>query len=84
MTFEEFQATRQWVSDVGETIGADYGEVMPGFVYHRNLHILAPAGGAAPNLYRLVIFRDSWESTDLEELEQRLYEFGLEEGTFDK
>lgn len=81
MTFEQFQATRKWVDDLKE-IGADYGDENAGFVYHRNLHIIAPAGGAAPNLYRLQIFHDSWESADLEELERHLYEFARDERLF--
>jgi hypothetical protein len=82
MTFEQFQTTRKWTDDLGEAIGADFGEKVSGFVYAGNLHIIARAGGAYPDFYELIIYRDSTVSEHLENLERKLYDFGCEEGTF--
>ena len=84
MTFEQFQATRKWVDDVATATGIDMGpDVQPGFVYDSALHIFAMGGGAAPDQYLLVIFNEQWVSSDLDELERRLYEFASDEKMFE-
>ena len=83
MTFEQFQATRKWVDDVGPATGIDLGpDVQPGFVYDSGLHIFAMGGGAAPDQYLLVIFNDQTVSDDLAALERKLYEFASDEEMF--
>jgi hypothetical protein len=85
MTFQEFQATRTWADDLVAALGPDiiYQPDRPGFHYAGGLHIFAPGGGAAPNVYELVIGNEQTLSEDLTELERRLYEYGLGEGVFD-
>ena len=79
MTFEQFQQTRKWVDDVNEAVGMAADEPASGFVYHGDLHIFAPGGGAAPDQYLLVIGNQQKVSSDLTELERDLYEFGRSE-----
>jgi hypothetical protein len=85
MTFEEFQATRIWAHDLVDALGPDiiYQPGRPGFHYKGGLHIFAPGGGAATNVYELVIGNEQTLSEDLTELERKLYEYGLSEGSFD-
>ena len=84
VTFEQFQASRAWHDDLSKTSLSDASlEDVSGFLYVDSLYIEAPAGGAAPNLYHLQIGRDEWLSSDLEELERRLYEYGCNEGHCD-
>lgn len=80
LTFEQFQATRRWVDDLAETIGWAADEPQPGFAYHADLHIFAPASGAGPDEYLLVIGNSQKPSPDLTELERDLYAFGQSEG----
>lgn len=82
MTFEQFQATRQWSDDVSKTTGYDYGDGLSGFVYAQGLHIFAMGGGAAPDEYQLLIMGNEKVSSDLGELERDLYQFGVEDGAF--
>ncbi len=78
MTFEQFQATRRKVADVGEATGIDLGEVQSGYVYDSDLHIFDMPDGR----YLLVILNDQTISDNLTELEQKLYEFGSDEEFF--
>jgi hypothetical protein len=84
MTFEEFQATREWADDLVAALGPDIiYQPGPGLHYKWGLHIFAPGGGAAPNIYELVIGNEQTLSEDLTELERKLYAYGLSEGAFD-
>ena len=80
MTFEQFQATRRKVDDVGTATGIDLGpDIQPGFVYHSDGHIFLMPDGQ----YLLVIFNNQWVKADLTELERKLYEFIGDDGMFD-
>lgn len=78
MTIKQFRASRRWSDDIGAEISLDLGEVTPGFVYAGGLTIEAPAGGAGPDIYRLVIANMIYTGS-LHSLENRLYVFGRRE-----
>ena len=80
MTFEQFQRTRKYTEDLTCHIAPDYGVELPGFVYAGDLHLIADGGGAAPDLYTLVIHNYEKTSGDLTALERELYQYGVEEG----
>ena len=79
MTFEEFQATRQWADDLGAAVNTDFGDVVAGFHYHGSLHIFASDDGG----YDLVTANTIEASTSLEALERKLYAWGKDEGVID-
>lgn len=78
MTFEQFQATRQWADDVQAASGMDLGyeEKMAGYVYSDGLHIFSVGNGR----FELVIGNWIKQSEDLGALERDLYEYGCSEG----
>lgn len=79
MTFEEFQATRRHVADVTAATGIDLGPgVQSGFVYASDLHIFD-----LPDVrFLLVLFSEQTVSSDLAELERKLFEFASDEYNF--
>ena len=78
MNIKTFRQSKRWVDDIGAVIDMDLGEVIPGFVYPGGLTIEAPAGGAGPDLYRLVIGNMVYVEP-LRRLENRLCVYGKRE-----
>ena len=80
LTFEQFQATRQWHKDLSETRLSDASlEGVSGYTYADTLFIETPSNSeSAP--YHLALYRDEWTSDNLAELEAELYAFGCVEG----
>ena len=85
MTFEQFQASRRWVDDIGgEGTQTDtFGEICPGYVYAGGLSILGITDPRAPTLYGLVTGTKARVSEDLESLERDLYAYAIDEGIID-
>lgn len=73
LTFEQWQATRKWCNDLGETDREWIGN-MPGFIYEPLGVIEAPAGGAMPNTYNVVIANTERDFDSLEAAERYLWE----------
>lgn len=88
MTFEEFQAMRTRVENLGAAVDHEGLDGLPGFVYgDTQLHIEANcpqwAGSeAAGYAYLLVIGNQQYLSDDLREVETHLYDFAVSEGYF--
>lgn len=80
MTFEQFQSTRRYVTDISAETGIDFGCGAPlsGFVYCGDLHIFHADGGA----YELVLFSEATVSSNLAALELKLFEFASDEYGF--
>lgn len=88
MTFEEFQASRREVSDLGAELQdaafEDCG-IASGLVYLNTLYIQHvtdnwPQDARARGAFYLVIGNAEWISDDLTSLERKLYEFADGEG----
>lgn len=89
LSFVDFQAKARRVADIGAEISADLDGVRPGILYPgglyiecQNQHWSEPAKNNGA--YLLIIGRDDWISDDLELLERKLYEFGVDEGYLTK
>ena len=88
MTFEELQATRKEVSDLGAAIEDDAYNGLPGYVYLGVLWIeKAPEEGwefaRDPGVYHLQIERDEYFSNDLSNLESKLHRWARSAGYFE-
>jgi hypothetical protein len=95
MTFEEFQATRQWSDDLGRDIPdecfadpAHPDRKEQGNLYLSCLYIDAvqewwPQEARNAGKWHLLLGRDEWITDDLESLERKLYEWAIDEG-YDK
>jgi hypothetical protein len=73
-TFRDFQQTRYWSSDVGQTLGIDAGghpDMKSGYIYADSYYIMA--GGENTKAYWLIIGNAEYESDELEILEHRLW-----------
>jgi hypothetical protein len=91
MTFEEFQASKRHVDDLGKEINCDMGfdNPVPGFLYadsslyiekrHEGWHPMVKEEGQ----YYLLLGRMDWISDNLTDLERRLYEYAVREGIVD-
>lgn len=82
MTFEEFQASRQWTDDVRVTMpdeGQYYDEQTPGWVYGGDAFIECTGSWDESQKARLVILHDTFIDT-LEANERRLFDFFAAEG----
>lgn len=88
MTFAQFQATRRFVECIADDIAAAMGDApSPGYLYAESLYIDKvterwPEACRALGQWRLLIERDEWISNDLERLERKLYQYGVEAGCF--
>lgn len=88
MTFEQFQATRREVDDLGAALNDAHWEDQPpakGYVYCDSLWIEHVGETWAPDMrnqgkYYLLLERCEWIDFDLEPLERRLYEFAVQSG----
>ena len=87
MTFEQFQATRQWSDDLAETTTDASVEGVKGYAYgeHAEAYIEelgddASAEAKAQGRWYLHIYNQEWISDDLEGLERRLYGYAESEG----
>lgn len=84
-TFEEFQATRKTVEDLGSALKDEWLFGHPGLLYLDALYIETKNDSwigfpIEPYQYYLVIGNSDWASDNLEELERKLYEFAVNEG----
>ena len=80
MTFAEFQSTKRYCDDLCEVLDFDAydkeGEpLLRGFIYSNDCYIEWVASG----VYRLTIYRDIYESANIEKLEAMLYAWALTE-----
>lgn len=85
LTFEQFQATRREVSDLGDALGEETLSGQPGYLYLGELHIAFvtadwPPLAQAEGRYHLQIGRDEEITDDLAALERNLWEFAISEG----
>ncbi len=80
MTFEEFQATGTLKDAL--PCWADYFDTIEespqAMVYHGDLYI-----EKHPQGWYLLLERSDWITTDLADLERKLYEFGISGGFFE-
>ncbi len=89
MTFEQFQATRDYSNDIGEKIGEARWdrEDQPaiGYIYLGSLYIEEvqphwPKAARDAGKWYLLIGNTDWVSNDLESLERKLFDFATSEG----
>ena len=92
MTLAEFRAAGTDCADLGtaldDALWSEEGYIAVGRIYPGNLWIERmpdnwPLNPDAAGKWYLLIYRDDWLSDDLSELEERLYNFGVDEGYFD-
>jgi len=90
MTFEQFQATRQWSDDLAAAISSENWETdgtPKGNLYLDGLYIdhVEPhwsEDARKQGEWHLLLDRGEWISNDLAALEQRLYKWAKSEGYF--
>src|SRR5271166_4435427 len=75
MTFEQFQASKDYCTNLGEFLSDASLMGIGGFIYEGDLHIEDASGGD----FSLMLDRDQWGSSDLTELERKLYDFAISE-----
>jgi hypothetical protein len=79
MTFEEFRATKNLepAAEFAARVGYDIGQFSHPTVlsYQGGCYIELGMDGT----FRLQLYQDEWESRELAELEQKLYEFATDE-----
>ncbi len=89
MTFQEFQATRQWSADIGAHINDSHWEddsVPPqGWIYLDYLYIEVvanhwPEDARNQGNWYLILGREEYISNDLEMLERTLFNWAVDEG----
>lgn len=91
MTFEQFQATRKYVENLGAVINDarfDEEPTTKGNVYLGSLYIEEvgdhwPEDAKVQGKWYLLIERDEWITDDLERLEFTLYNWASDAGYFD-
>jgi hypothetical protein len=91
MTFEQFQATKQWSDDLSVQIPdlrQDTGPQPKGNVYLGCLYIEYvashwPTEAKAQGEWYLILSNQEWITDDLTALERKLYDWAVSEGYFD-
>lgn len=72
VTFEEWQATRQWCDDLSKC-EHDWPIECSGFMYQPAGVIEAHGGGAAPARYVVTVYKSEWVFDTLEDAETKLW-----------
>lgn len=88
MTFEQFQNTKAWCSDIGELIQdarwngepPARGCVYLGCLYIEEVQDHWPEATKTRGKWHLILNRDEYVSNDLAALERKLYAFAVSEG----
>jgi hypothetical protein len=75
-SFAEWQAAREFCTNLDERTGCDMDGMNSGYLYAGNAYINQHTSGQ----WYLILERDSWLTGNLDELERRLYEWGAGEG----
>jgi hypothetical protein len=92
MTFEQFQATRQWCEDLPAAVSSDNwgddpqgtpkGNLYLGCLYIEHVQDWWPQDAKDRGDWYLLLGRDEWITNDLTALERRLYDWAASEGYF--
>jgi hypothetical protein len=90
MTFEQFQATKQWSDDLGSVIRDECfdaltpatGNVYLGCLYIERVGPHWPEDAKAEGEWYLRLNNADWITNDLTALERKLYDWAVSEGYF--
>jgi hypothetical protein len=85
MPIESFVCSRAWKDNLGEflcdqLLKGDAGYVYLGAYWIARVPVYYPKTQTTSTLYFMMIGRDSWMSSDLGDLERKLYQYALGEG----
>lgn len=88
MTFEQFQSTRQWSTDLATAIGSENwetngtpkGNLYLGCLYIDHVESHWPQIARDAGEWHLLLGRNEWITNNLVTLERRLYDWAISEG----